>query len=191
MVLNILIRLLMAFEAIVCLMLIGVILIQRSKGRGMGISFGGGSTEAVFGAQMGNVLTRTTVILAAIFLFNTTLLAILKPHGTSGDLTETHQIEKKADAPVESPANQTDPISSDVIADVLSTSSAPAAEAPAAPVAEAPAAPAAEAPAAPAAEAPVAPAAEAPAAPAVEAPAAPAAEAPVAPAAEAPAAPAA
>ena len=180
MVLNILIRLLMAFEAIVCLMLIGVILIQRSKGRGMGISFGGGSTEAVFGAQMGNVLTRTTVILAAIFLFNTTLLAILKPHGTSGDLTETHRIEKKADAPVESPANQTEPISSDVIADVLSTSSAPAAEAPAA---EAPAAPAAVAPAAPAADAPAAPAAEAPAAPAADAPAAPAADAPAAPAA--------
>ena len=35
---DILIRLLMALEAVVCLMLIGVILIQRSKGRGMGIS---------------------------------------------------------------------------------------------------------------------------------------------------------
>ena len=75
---DILIRLLMALEAVVCLMLIGVILIQRSKGRGMGISFGGGAAEAVFGAQMGNVLTRTTVILAAIFLINTTILAILK-----------------------------------------------------------------------------------------------------------------
>ena len=38
---------------------------------------------------MGNVLTRTTVILAIVFLVNTTVLAILKPQGSvSADVTE-------------------------------------------------------------------------------------------------------
>ncbi|MGN0843800.1 MAG: preprotein translocase subunit SecG [Kiritimatiellia bacterium] len=174
---NILIRLLMAFEAIVCLMLIGIILIQRSKGRGMGISFGGGSTEAVFGAQMGNVLTRSTVILAIIFLVNTTILAILKPHGTSGDITESHRIEKKAETPIAVPTTEPAPVSPDAIADVLATpveTPVDATVTPAAPAAEAPApAPAAPAPG-PATEAPApAPAAEAPA-PATPAPVAPA-----------------
>ena len=80
---DILIRLLIALEIIVCLMLIGIILIQKSKGRGLGLSFGGGAAETVFGGQMGNVLTRTTVILAVVFLVNTTLLAVLRPGSTS------------------------------------------------------------------------------------------------------------
>ena len=80
---DIVIRLLMALEAIVCLMLIGIVLIQRSKGQGVGLSFGGGAAESVFGGQMGNVLTRTTVILAFVFLVNTTVLAVLKPRGST------------------------------------------------------------------------------------------------------------
>ena len=120
---DILIRLLMALEAVVCLMLIGVILIQRSKGRGMGISFGGGAAEAVFGAQMGNVLTRTTVILAAIFLINTTILAILKPRGASADVTERLPAPDPVpvEAPAATPAPATTPVdlSADALADVL------------------------------------------------------------------------
>ncbi len=192
---NILIHLLMAVEAIVCLMLIGIILIQKSKGQGLGVSFGGGAAESVFGGQMGNVLTRTTVILAVAFLANTTLLAVLKPRGQSADVADRFQAEAPAaEAPAAAPTDvdldaALDPTTAEPVD--LDAALAPAVEAaPAAPAAEAPAAPAVEAPAAPAAEAPAAPAVEAPAAPAVEAPAAPAAEtAPAAPA-EAPAAPA-
>ena len=43
---------------------------------------GGGMTETVFGASAGNVLTKVTVILAALFLSNTLLLAIIT--GRSG-----------------------------------------------------------------------------------------------------------
>ena len=92
---EILIRILMGLEAVVCLLLIGIVLIQRSKGQGVGLSFGGGA-EAVFGAQMGNVLTRATVVLAVIFLLNTTLLAILKPTGRSASVAE--RIETPAPA---------------------------------------------------------------------------------------------
>lgn len=159
---DIVIRLLMALEAVVCLMLIGIILIQRSKGHGMGLSFGGGSAEAVFGGQMGNVLTRTTVILAVVFLVNTTVLAILKPKGVSADVTD--RFAEPPPAAAAAPAALPEAPLPDVAAvDDLLDVSAPEAPAPA-PAAEAPEAPApapAEAPApeAPAPETP-APAAE-------------------------------
>jgi len=76
----ILFKILMALEFLVCLLLIGLVLMQRSKGQGVGLSFGGGA-EAIFGAQMGNVLTRFTVILGIVFLLNTTILAVLRPAG--------------------------------------------------------------------------------------------------------------
>ncbi len=71
--------LLHSIEVICSILLIGVILIQRSKGQGgAGAAFGGGGMgEAVFGSQMGNVLTKSTVILAIIFLVNTTIIAML------------------------------------------------------------------------------------------------------------------
>ena len=102
---DILIRLLIALEIIVCLMLIGIILIQKSKGRGLGLSFGGGAAETVFGGQMGNVLTRTTVILAVVFLVNTTLLAVLRPGSTSKSesLVEQALAQQQAAAQPEAP----------------------------------------------------------------------------------------
>lgn len=74
---NIVWNVLLFVELIVCVMLIGVILIQRSKGQGVGLSFGAGTGEAIFGAQMGNVLTRATVVLAILFLVNTLVLSVL------------------------------------------------------------------------------------------------------------------
>ena len=68
---------LMVIEVVACLLLIGVILIQKTKGHGMGLAFGAGMGESLFGAQAGNVLTRATVILAVIFLLNTALLALI------------------------------------------------------------------------------------------------------------------
>lgn len=66
---------LVLIEALCSLLLIGVILIQRTKSQGLGMALGGQMGEALFGARMGNVLTRVTVILGIIFLVNTTLLA--------------------------------------------------------------------------------------------------------------------
>ena len=76
---DILIRILMGIQGIVCILLIGIVLIQRSKGQGLGLSFGGGGAEAIFGSQMGNVLTKGTVILGIIFVANTTIMAVLNP----------------------------------------------------------------------------------------------------------------
>ncbi len=86
---NVLYVILWVVEVMVCLLLIGVILMQRSKGEGaVGLSFGGGMGEAIFGAQMGNVLTRATVILGFIFLANTLVLSILSARKEGRSLME-------------------------------------------------------------------------------------------------------
>ena len=81
MLINIIISILMVLLGIVCLILIGLVLLQKTKGQGA-ISFGGGA-EAVFGANMGNVLTRATVIFGITFLVITTALTVLRPQGRS------------------------------------------------------------------------------------------------------------
>lgn len=169
---TILYNILVAVEVIISIMLIGIVLIQRTKGQGAGLSFGNGA-EAIFGAQMGNVLTRTTVILGILFLINTTILAMIHPESSATKSALDQALEKQEKAKVEAPAAVD--VSAEEAQALLETAApaveAPAVEAPAAPAVEAPAveAPAVEAPAAPAVEAPVAPAVET-----VEAPAAPA-----------------
>ncbi len=82
--LTIAIAFLTVIEVIAALLLIGIILIQQSKsGGGLG-AMGGGITETVFGASAGNVLTKGTVILTAVFLTTTLLLAILTGHRRPG-----------------------------------------------------------------------------------------------------------
>ena len=72
-----LIILLTVFQLLAAFLLIGIILIQQSKaGGGLG-AVGGGTTETVFGATAGNVLTKGTVILASIFLGAALLVQVL------------------------------------------------------------------------------------------------------------------
>ena len=107
---EILIRILLVVNAIVCLLLIGIILIQRSKGHGAGLSFGGGA-EAVFGAQVGNILTRATVVLGVLFLVITTVIAILRPSGRGSsviDRVSPAASPAGSDAPVVSPVTDFD-----------------------------------------------------------------------------------
>ena len=56
--------------------LIGLILIQHGKGADAGASFGGGSSQTVFGsAGSANFLTRATAVLAAVFFVTSMGLA--------------------------------------------------------------------------------------------------------------------
>ena len=80
-------RILLVADAIVCVLLVCLILMQRSKGQGVGLSFGGGA-EAVFGSQVGNILTRATVILGILFLVITTCVTMLRPVGRSNSVVD-------------------------------------------------------------------------------------------------------
>ena len=69
--------LLLVIEGLVALLLIGIILLQKSKSEGLGVAFGGGMGETLFGSRAGNVLTKATIVLAVIFMANTLVLANL------------------------------------------------------------------------------------------------------------------
>lgn len=69
--------LLIVVEVLSCLMLIGLILLQRSKSEGLGLAFGAGAGEALFGARAGNVLSKATVILGIVFMVCTLALGVM------------------------------------------------------------------------------------------------------------------
>ena len=56
--------------------LIGLVLIQHGKGADAGASFGGGASNSFFGsAGAANFLTRSTAVLAAVFMLTSLALA--------------------------------------------------------------------------------------------------------------------
>ncbi|NGX42645.1 MAG: Protein-export membrane protein SecG [Chlamydiae bacterium] len=58
-----------------CALLCFVILIQESKSTGLGASFGGDTTDSLFGTATADVLKKFTAWLAAIFLISCVLLS--------------------------------------------------------------------------------------------------------------------
>jgi preprotein translocase subunit SecG len=74
---------LLVFFVIIAILLVLLVLIQNDEGEGLGGIFGGGSNSA-FGSRSGNVLTRTTTVLGALFLIVSLGLALLSrtPGGT-------------------------------------------------------------------------------------------------------------
>ncbi|MDP6858481.1 MAG: preprotein translocase subunit SecG [Verrucomicrobiales bacterium] len=66
-----------AILAIVCLLMVLIVLMQRPKQEGLGAAFGGGVTDQMWGAQTTNVLQKATVALAIIFFVITLILAVL------------------------------------------------------------------------------------------------------------------
>lgn len=78
---SIIIGFLTAILVLNCLFLILLILIQLPKKEaGAGVAFGGGATEALFGAGSGNVLTKITKYAAGIFMSMALLLSVLNAH---------------------------------------------------------------------------------------------------------------
>ena len=74
---------LLVFFVIVAILLVLLVLIQNEEGDSLGGIFAGGSGSA-FGSRSGNVLTRTTTVLGALFLVISLGLALLNrtPGGT-------------------------------------------------------------------------------------------------------------
>ena len=67
---------LLVFFIIIAVLLILMVLIQNEDGNHLGGLFAGGSDSA-FGSRSGNVLTRTTTVLGALFLIVSLGLALL------------------------------------------------------------------------------------------------------------------
>jgi preprotein translocase subunit SecG len=70
---------LLVVHILIAIALVGVVLIQRSEGGGLGI--GGGSGGGFMTTRgTANLLTRTTAIMAALFMLTSLALAILATH---------------------------------------------------------------------------------------------------------------
>lgn len=114
-----------------CLLLILLVLIQLPKKEaGMGTAFGGGATDALFGAGTGNALTKMTKYATGVFFVLTLSLSILNAQHARARKTEFEkQLQKAgkeaglaAPAPVaESPAPNTNKPAANAAAAPLTT----------------------------------------------------------------------
>ena len=70
---------------IVCLTLILVVLLQQGKGGSMANAFGGGASQAAFGARSGaTVLSRATTVCAVLFIIGALYIGIAGQRGAGG-----------------------------------------------------------------------------------------------------------
>ncbi|HQT65477.1 MAG: preprotein translocase subunit SecG [Acidocella sp. 20-57-95] len=77
------IKVLLVLHVFVTIALIGVVLIQRSEGGGLGLGGGQGMGSFMSGRGTANLLTRTTAILGTAFFVLSLSLALLYKGGSS------------------------------------------------------------------------------------------------------------
>ncbi len=104
---NILLTLFQAVQILTAIAMIVLILMQHGKGADAGAAFGGGGagSASLFGASgSANFLSRTTAVLAAVFLASTLGLAYFGNLRTTP--TGSGSVLEGAAVPVQSPAAQ-------------------------------------------------------------------------------------
>jgi len=94
---------LLIIHLFVTLALIGVVLIQRSEGGGLGIGSSQGMGAFMSGRGTANLLTRATAILATIFMALSLALALMN-RGTTGVGGSLLENPPPATAPAPAPA---------------------------------------------------------------------------------------
>ena len=96
------ITLLLIIQIFICLLLVGIILMQLPRSEGLGVAFGGGMTDNLFGADTTNVLTKITVWLGIGFFVITLALAVSYSYHHKQDsqlaASVVEQVAKDADA---------------------------------------------------------------------------------------------
>ena len=76
-----------ALYVLVCFVLILVVLLQQGKGGDIANAFGGGASQAAFGARSGaTVLSRATTICAVLFVVGAIVLGIMGQQGGGGSV---------------------------------------------------------------------------------------------------------
>ncbi len=102
---------LLTIHIIVALLLIGVVLMQRGQGADIGASFGGGSSQTLFGSSgSGSFLGKATGVLATIFMATSLTLAFFSQQQVGsvvekGLVTDMVQEQQQAPAAGEKPAD--------------------------------------------------------------------------------------
>ncbi len=66
----------LVIQVVLGLSLVALVLLQQGKGADMGAAFGSGASGTVFGSQgSGNFMTRSTAVVATLFMVNSLLLS--------------------------------------------------------------------------------------------------------------------
>jgi preprotein translocase subunit SecG len=90
---------LLVIHTLIALALVGVILLQKSEGGGLGIGGGtGGGLMTARGAA--NLLTRSTTVLASLFIVSSIVLAVLAANANKVKPVDTSLARPAAAAPV-------------------------------------------------------------------------------------------
>jgi preprotein translocase subunit SecG len=94
-------QLILIGHLIVALVIIGLIMLQQGKGADMGASFGAGGSQTLFGSDgSGNVLTRATAWLVALFFASSFSLALIADQKSN----PVNDLDLEIPAAVEAPA---------------------------------------------------------------------------------------
>ena len=92
-----------ALYILVCVMMQLAILLQQGKGGDIASAFGGGSSQAAFGARTGaTVLSKITTGAAVVFMLAALALSIIGQHGPGSVVSGTSAPKTPAAAPAPS-----------------------------------------------------------------------------------------
>lgn len=80
-------QVLLVVQVLIAVALIAMVLIQRSDSDGFGLS-GGGGGNLMSGRAAANLMTRTTAILAGLFIVNSLALSVLAAHDRDPSIAE-------------------------------------------------------------------------------------------------------
>ncbi|MFC1737249.1 preprotein translocase subunit SecG [Candidatus Hydrogenedentota bacterium] len=93
---------LMIFYTIVCVVMVGIVLLQAGKDSGLSGAFGmGAGSDTVFGAQRGNILTKMTIVGVTIFMLMSFVLSKMTASQTNTGSGLSPLTEEVAGSPSE------------------------------------------------------------------------------------------
>jgi len=105
-----------------CLFLILLVLIQLpKKDAGAGIAFGGGATDALFGAGQGNALTQITKYAAGTFMVLAVFLGVLNARAAGSSSSELRQQLANQRPATPAPAAAASPFQTIITSNALTT----------------------------------------------------------------------
>ncbi|MDX2094600.1 MAG: preprotein translocase subunit SecG [Alphaproteobacteria bacterium] len=81
-------QVLLVVQVLLAVVLIGMVLIQRSDADGFGLGGGGSGGNLLSGRAKANLMTRTTAILAGLFIINSLALSVIAARGHTPSIVE-------------------------------------------------------------------------------------------------------
>ncbi len=98
--------LILTLHVIASVLLVLIVLLQTGKGASMGASFGGGSSQTLFGSSgPATILGKITTGVAVIFMLTSLTLAYTAGHRANSTIMSDISVPVQTEAPVSTDAN--------------------------------------------------------------------------------------